>query len=442
MNYIPHNENDIQEMLKSIGVKNVNELFNDIPDSIRIHGNLQLSEGMDEISITDKIEEIAGKNKQGKIFLGAGSYHHYVPPLVDYVVSRGEFLTAYTPYQPEISQGTLRVIYDYQSMITILTGMDVANASMYDGATATAEAMLMACNMSGAEKKALVSDTIHPDYLAVLKTYAEVNNIEITLLKRKGLETDIEALEKLPSAGFSAFIIQSPNFFGSIENLSKIGKILSDKKILFVCCVAEAMSLALLQPPGAFGAEITAGEAQSFGSRMNFGGPYLGFFAAKNQHVRRMPGRLVGKTTDKDGKTGYVLTLSTREQHIRRDKATSNICSNHNLCAVSACVYLALMGKRLKDVASLCFDRAHYLADEIAKINGMSVENTSPFFNEFVVSCKNAEKVKQMLDENDFIAGYLLESQFPEMKNKLLFCATEMNSIKDIDSLVQILKKA
>jgi glycine dehydrogenase subunit 1 len=438
LNYIPHSTDEIIEMLSKIGISSIEELFSYMPNDIFLDVN-GIDKGLDELSLFSYISKTADKNILSKSFLGAGSYNHYTPALIDYIISRGEFLTAYTPYQPEISQGTLKAIYEFQSMMCELTGMEVSNASMYDGATALAEGMLMAKNITG-ENKMLLSEAINPLYLQVLKTYAWANDITIEYITLDKTKTSKNDLKNKLAYDVAGVFIQSPNFFGSIEDISEIKDIISDTNIVYGICVSEPTSFALFESPGKLGADIVTGEAQSFGNKMNFGGPGLGFFTTKLKNVRKMPGRIVGKTKDVDNKDGYVLTLSAREQHIRREKATSNICSNHSLCAVAAAIYLSVLGNSLQDLANLNFQRAHFLAEEINNIDGFEVLTSGTFYNEFVVKCKDSKKVLDELSKKGINGGYDIGLKYPQFENSILVCVTEMNSADDMKEYLQALK--
>jgi len=402
MRYVPNTGQDQKDLLKSIGKQSIDELFKDIPDKVKLKDSLNLPNPLSEPELLEELKTYSKKNKVNDNFLGAGSYNHFIPSVVKHIISRSEFYTAYTPYQPEMSQGILQVIYEYQTMICNLTGMDAANASMYDGATAMAEAALLACRVTN-RKEILVSQTVHPEYRKVLQTYANGADLTVKELpydKKSGL-TDYN----LPITDFTACIImQQPNFFGCIEDIDKIKK---NKSLLIVS--VDPISLGLLKPPAA---DIIVGEGQSLGNPRNFGGPGLGIFAVKKELVRQIPGRVVGQTVDLDGKRAFVLTLSTREQHIRREKATSNICSNEALCALAACVYLAVMGKQgMKKVAELCWQKANYLKKKLG-----NQTFSAPTFKEFVI--KTDKKI-----------GLDLGPLYPELNGHRLVCVTELSKI-------------
>lgn len=433
MDFIPNTDKDREEMLKTIGVSSVNELFKDIPEGLLLKENLKINESLSELEVRNKLKNLADKNKTELVsFLGAGSYNHFIPSVVNHIISRSEFYTAYTPYQPEISQGILQAIYEYQTMICELTGMDVANASMYDGASALAEACIMAVNITR-RNQILMLKSVHPEYKDVVRTYCHAHDFELEEIEDKEINEKIT--EKT-----AALLVQNPNFFGSIEDLKEIEKLVHDKKALLVVSVVEPTSLGVLKSPGSLGADIVVGEGQSFGNAMNFGGPYLGIIAAKDKYKRNIPGRLVGGTVDAEGERGFILTLQTREQHIRREKASSNICSNEALCALAATVHLAALGKEgVKELAELNIQKSHYLADKL-KEAGFELMFGKPFYNEFVVKFDDAKKINEKLLENNLIGGLELEKFYPEMKNCLLFCVTEVIKKEDMDKLVEILE--
>lgn len=429
MDFIPNTAEQREEMLKLIGVSSVNELFKDIPTEILLKDDLKISAGLSEFEVKKKLVELSNKNKTDFVsFLGAGSYNHFIPAVVTHIISRSEFYTAYTPYQPEISQGILQAIYEYQTMICELTGMDVANASMYDGASALAEACIMAVNITN-RNQILMLKSVHPEYKEVVKTYCKAHGFEL-------IEIDDNEIDKVNDKT-AALLVQNPNFFGCIEDLSEIGKRVHDKGALLVVSVAEMTSLGLLKSPGSLGADIVAGEGQGFGNPMNFGGPYLGVIAVKDKYKRNIPGRLVGATVDADGEKAFILTLQAREQHIRREKAGSNICSNEALCALAATVHLAALGNSgIKELAELNIQKAHYLADKL-KENGFSLAFDKPFYNEFVIKVKNAKEVSKKLLDNGILGGLDLGKYYPELEDCLLMCVTEVIKKEDIDKLVK-----
>ncbi|MCX7939601.1 MAG: aminomethyl-transferring glycine dehydrogenase subunit GcvPA, partial [Thermoflexales bacterium] len=368
-------------------------------------------------------------------FLGAGAYNHYIPSVVDHIIRRGEFLTAYTPYQPEVSQGTLQAIFEFQSMMSALTGMEISTASHYDGATAFAEAVLMSMAITQ-RSKVLVSDAIHPHYRRVLHTYLQFRDAHI-------IEGDLYTLAAQADLETACLCAQTPNFFGQLEALDGLAQRLHAMGGLFVV-ITNPIALGLFKPPSVYGADVVVGEGQPLGIPLSFGGPYLGFFCTKREFMRRIPGRIVGETVDKEGRRGYVLTLKTREQDIRREKATSNICTNQGLMALAASVYLSVMGKHgLKQVARLCYHKAHYAADQIAQIKGFEVWREKPFFHEFVIKCPTSvEEINEfLLDEYDIIGGYDLGQDYPHLTNHMLLCCTETNTREEIDALVEALTK-
>lgn len=435
-------------MLREMGRKSINELFQGIPDKLQLKRLLDLPAALSEIDTLNYFRGLAEKNstpltgERLTSFLGAGAYDHFIPTIIDTLISRSEFYTSYTPYQPEISQGTLQAIFEYQTMICELTGMDASNASLYDGSTATAEAVLMAERVTGKTKVALAGN-LHPEYRQVVDTYIRNAGIEAVTLP---FDDSTGALKQDALAGIgndiAAVIVQSPNFFGSIEDLQQIADAAHKGGALFVVVVAEAMSLGLLQAPGKAGADIVCGEAQSFGIPISFGGSYCGFFACREKYQRQIPGRLVGQAYDHDGRLGYVLTLATREQHIRREKATSNICTNQGLYALMATIYLSAMGQQgLRETAEQNLQKSHYAAKRIASLSGYKLRFTSPFFNEFVISCpKPASEILSTLRGKKIIGGLALEQFFPEMKNEILVCVTETTTKAQIDALVEALK--
>jgi glycine dehydrogenase subunit 1 len=448
MRYIPNSAQERQAMLREMGRQSIDDLFRGIPEPLQLKRPLNLPQALSETETLDYFRNLAERNttrltgERMVSFLGAGVYDHFIPTVIDTLISRSEFYTSYTPYQPEISQGTLQGIFEYQTMICELTGMDVSNASLYDGSTATAEAVLMAERATNRSKVALAGN-LHPEYRQVVDTYirnAGIEELTLPFDKQTGTLT-ADALSDLGN-DVSAVIVQSPNFFGGIEDLQKLAEATHKIGALFVVVVAEGLSLGLLQAPGKLGADIVCGEAQSFGIPMSFGGSYCGFFAVREKYQRQIPGRLVGEAIDGQGRKGYVLTLATREQHIRREKATSNICTNQGLYALMVTIYLSTLGRRgVREVAEQNVQKAHYAAKEISAISGYSIRFTAPFFNEFVVSCPQpAEKVLNYLRSKKMIGGLDLSRFFPEMKNEVLVCLTETATKVEIDALVEALK--
>jgi glycine dehydrogenase subunit 1 len=442
--YIPNTPTEENQMLQSIGINNTDALFSDIPAEVRLTRKLNLGDAMSELELTRFVKGIADKNKSIDdmvCFLGAGAYDHYIPSVIKHITSRSEFYTAYTPYQPEISQGTLQVIFEYQTMIANVTGMDVANASMYDGATACAEAGMMAAENTK-RKSIVVSKSVHPEVRKVLETYMKFNGVEVVELDCKDGVTDIEKLKAAVSNTTAGVVVQSPNFFGIVEDLTEIESITHSSKAMLIVNVIDPISLGILKTPGELGADIVVGEGQSFGNSLNFGGPYLGFLATTNKLMRKMPGRIVGETTDIDGKRAFVLTLQAREQHIRREKATSNICSNQALNALIAAIYLTTMGKTgLKEVAEQCASKAHYAYDQILETGKFKPVFNKPFFKEFVVQAnRKASEINSELLKHNILGGYDLVKDYSGMENALLFCVTEKRTKQEIDKLVEILK--
>ena len=438
MNFLPHTDEDRQEMLKAIGVTSIEELFTDIPQQVRLNRALNVPGPLSELELTGHLEELSRKNadlKEYSCFLGAGSYDHFSPSVIDHMLLRSELYTAYTPYQPEISQGTLTAIFEYQTMICELTGMAMANASMYDGATAMAEAALLACH-NQRRKKVVVSSTVHPAYRAVLRTYASGQGIEVVEALYKEGVTDLGNLESLIDKQTAAVILQQPNFFGAIEQVQKVGEMIHAFGGLYIT-VVDPISLAILKTPASYGADIVVGEGQGLGISMSFGGPQLGFFACTEKLVRKMPGRVVGQTLDSRGQRAFVLTLQAREQHIRREKATSNICSNQALCALAATIYLTMVGKQgLVEVANLCLQKANYLKEQLQTV-GIKPAFNAPFFKEFVVKTPTpVAEVNRVLLQDKIIGGLDLGRFYPELQKHTLLCVTEKRTQKEIAALV------
>jgi len=438
MPFIANTDRDREEMLQAIGAASFDDLLADIPDELRLKGPLDLPAALAEPAVQELMQQLAASNVSTAdcvSYLGGGAYDHYLPPAVKTVASRSEFYTAYTPYQAEVSQGTLQAIYEYQSMICRLYGMDVANASLYDGATALAEAVAMAMAVTG-RNKVLIAGRIHPWSLDVLKTFIEAGG-EREILQHGLCDgvCDVTSLEAAVSEEIAAVIVQQPNFYGCVEDAAAIGDIAHRQGALFIVS-ADPVSLALLEAPGNYGADIAVGEGQPLGSALNFGGPYLGIFAVDRKHVRKIPGRLVGMTKDRDGEDGFILTLQTREQHIRREKATSNICTNQALNALQAVVYLSLLGKQgLREVAEHSLQKSHYLAENIAALPGYSLRYGQPFFREFVVDTPVAasEIVSELMKEGIF-AGYDLSGVGDE---GLLIAVTERRTREQLDDFVR-----
>jgi len=445
--FIPHTQIETEEMLKKIGVKSLSDLFTDIPEQFRFP-KLNLPSGITEMEAKAELQEYARANESANdlvCFLGAGAYHHFIPSAVDAIISRGEFATAYTPYQPEVSQGTLQAIFEFQSLIANLTGMEVSNASHYDGATATAEAGVMAYHhFRGKRGKVIVAESVHPHYRETLCTYlCGYENIDIKTVSHNGQPfTTPDDVAALVDSDTSLVIIQYPDFFGRIFELSQLAQKVHEAGAL-LAVVANPTALGILKTPGEMGADIVVGEGQPLGIPLSYGGPYLGFFATKKDLVRKIAGRLVGESVDAEGRRGYVLTLTAREQHIRREKATSNICTNQSLMALAATVYLSLVGKTgFRQVAGLCYHKAHYAATEIAKLKGFTVLKKDPFFHEFVVKCpKPVEEINTMLLDQGILGGYDLGIDFPSLKDHMLIAVTEMVTRDEIDGLVDALSE-
>jgi glycine dehydrogenase subunit 1 len=441
MDYCPHTPDDIKQMQAVVGVANFDDLFADIPEKFRLKQIPDIPATLSEQETIAVMSGIASKNKLPRFTLtGAGAYHHFIPAVVGHIIGRAEFYTAYTPYQAEISQGILQAIYEYQTMIAHLTGTEIANASMYDGATAMAEAAVLCAKMSN-KTKIIVARSVHPEYRQVLQTYLWASGYEIVELPYvPSGQIDLNALQTKLDDQVAAVLVQSPNFFGVIEDVAPLVDAAHKKGALFVAGFTDGTSLGILQPAGAAGADFVVGEGQSFGNPLNYGGPYLGIFAAREKFMRRIPGRLVGATVDKNGRRGFVLTLQTREQHIRREKATSNICSNEALCALAAGVYLAALGKNLKRLAELNIYKTQYLKNKLLGLTGWNEVFTSPVYNEFVLHCPDSKMVNEKLKKEGIIGGYELHKDYPELENALLFCVTEMISKEDIDQVIEIIK--
>ena len=433
--YVPSTAQERQEMLASIGLCSIDELFSHIPDSLKLKGELNLPSGKSELEVCRTMEHIAAQNIVfDSIFRGAGAYDHYIPAIVKSVTGKEEFVTAYTPYQAEISQGVLQSIFEYQTMICELTGMDVSNASVYDGATAAAEAVNMCCERS--RNTVFCSAAAHPDTIEVVKTYCWASGHEFVLVPAKdgktGWNSIVPQLDKKTSA---CLYIQSPNFFGQIEDVQQAAEAVHavGAKLIMGC---NPIALGLYKTPAELGTDIAVGEGQPLGMPLSFGGPYLGFMATTKAMMRKLPGRIVGETTDVDGKRAFVLTLQAREQHIRREKASSNICSNQALCAMTAAVYLAAVGPEgLKQVANLCYQKAHYLMQQLTAIPGITLRYQGPFFHEFVTDQGDANRILLKLEQEGILGG------LPLSDGGILWCATEKNSKEDIDRMVGIIRK-
>ncbi len=444
MRYIPHTEEDVRQMLAAIGVPSTEDLFSGIPAAVRLQRPLNLPASAAESELLRELAALGARNATAAShvsFLGAGAYNHFIPAVVDHLISRSEFYTAYTPYQPEISQGTLQAIFEYQTLVCQLTGMDAANASMYDGASACAESVLMAVRATR-RRRVLLSKALHPEYRATVATYCRYLQLELVEVPfAADGRTDLAALERLLDKETAVVVAGYPNFFGVVEDLAALAAAAHGQGAYLAAAVAEPVALGLLKSPGELGADIVAGEGQSFGIPLSYGGPYLGFFAARQKDLRTMPGRLVGETVDREGRRGFVLTLATREQHIRREKATSNICSNEGLCALMATVYLSLLGKEgIREVAQQNLAKAEYAKKKIAAIPGFSVPFAAPTFNEFVVEApEGADVVLAALEQQGILGGISLGRFYGDMPRRLLVCVTEQNSRAEIDALAAAL---
>ncbi len=438
MDFVPHDDDTITEMLKVIGVNKIEDLFNDIPKDLIING-LNLPEGLSEPDVLRKLKELGGMNTiYTNSFLGAGCYFHYIPTLVDFVVSRSEFYTSYTPYQAEASQGYLQAIYEYQSIISRLTQMDVANASMYDGSTALAEAAIMASIITR-KNQILILEGVHPEYVEVVSTYCWGQNIAHKIVP-------IDKIEDELNQEIAAVLFQSPNFFGNIEDVSVLAKKIRNTapNCLLIQCMTDPTCLGILKPPGETDVDIFVAEGQSFGINPSFGGPGLGIFAVKEKFLRKIPGRLVGKTKEINGeREGFLLTLQAREQHIRREKASSNICTNQALCSLSTLIYLvSLGGSGLRKIATQNFQKAHYVKKKLQKIPGYEVLNNKPTYNEFIVKCPDINSLIQECKKLNLLPPLPLSKYYPEMKDVALVCVTESNSRESIDKFIKALELA
>lgn len=445
MRYIPNSPDERAEMLRQVGLNSPDQLFDSLPSDIKLNRALNVVPAISEMELLASFEAMAADNLAARrpSFLGGGAYAHYSPTIVDHLIQRSEFFTAYTPYQPEVSQGTLQTIFEFQTLVCQLTGMDVANASMYDGSTATAEAVLMAERITR-RKKIVAATTLHPEYLQVTETYVQHYGIDMHTAAFDPATGQIsaDALSELDDQT-AALVVQSPNFFGCIEDVTALAEKAHAVGALLILAVTESSSFGLLKSPGACGVDIVVAEGQSLGIPLSFGGPYLGLFATRDKYARQIPGRLVGEAYDKQGRRGYVLTLATREQHIRREKATSNICTNEGLIALAATIYLETMGKRgMQEVATQCAQKAAYAARRIAELDGFSLPFTAPRFNEFVV--RGPKPAKELLErlaaDKEVEGGLPLSRYYTDRPHDFLVCVTEVNSRAQIDALVDGLK--
>jgi glycine dehydrogenase subunit 1 len=443
MRYTPHTEADKEQMLRTIGLSRIEELIEHIPRSLREKAKISLPEGLTEVAVKRRMAALAAKNASAQdwsFFLGGGIYHHAIPSAVDAIISRSEFSTSYTPYQPEVSQGTLTAMYEFQTLICQLTGMEVANAGVYDGASAAAEAVLMARRIQDGRSRVLVSRALHPQYRSVIATYLKnldgVELVEIPFTKSGA--TDAEFLAGALDDKVMCVVAGYPNFFGVIEDLAPLRAACDRSGALLVTVTSEPLSLALLKPPGAWGVDIAVGEGQSLGVPMTLGGPGFGFFAARQKFLRNLPGRLVGETVDGEGRRGFVLTLSTREQHIRREKATSNICTSQSLCALAATVYMSVLGKQgMRRIAEVNAARAHRARERLIKEAGLVPAFSGPFFNEFVLKVDGWTKRRSRFISNRIVPGIPLSEWYPELEDSLLICVTEMNEEEEIEKLAR-----
>jgi glycine dehydrogenase subunit 1 len=442
MRYLPNSDSDRAEMLKSVGKDSIKELFEQIPADLQLSGPLRLPGPLSEPELMEFFEDASRESARDYVsLLGAGAYSHYRPVIIDSLILRGEFLTSYTPYQAEISQGNLQAMFEFQTLVAQLTGMDVANSSLYDGSTATNEAVLMAMRLTRRER-VVFARSVHPEYRQVTQTYAQHQGVAIEeVLYGQSGQVDLAALEGAVNEKTAAVVAQSPNFFGVLEKWPDIARIAHRHGALLIAVVSEPLSLALVKPPSE--ADIVCGEAQSFGVPVAFGGPYVGFLASREQYIRQMPGRLVGETRDTEGRRGYVLTLATREQHIRREKATSNICTSQSLMALNATIYLCLLGKTgLRRLAEQNLAKAQYASAELRGVAGASTPFSAPHFNEFVVKVAgDAEEMLAALREEKIIGGLHLDRFYPELKNHLLVCVTEAVPRSALDRMIAIWKE-
>ncbi|MEY8302967.1 aminomethyl-transferring glycine dehydrogenase subunit GcvPA [Anaerosalibacter bizertensis] len=442
--YIPNTNDDERKMLESIGVNSIEGLFNDIPEEVKLNRELNLNKSMSEIEVKKYLTNLATQNKTINdltCFLGAGAYDHYIPSIVDHIISKSEFYTSYTPYQAEISQGTLQYIFEYQTLISNLTGMDVSNASLYDGGSALGEASIMASNITRKDE-IIVSKTVHPDSRRVLETYAHVQGLKLIEIDELDGTTNLQQLEEKINENTAAVIVQSPNFFGIIEDIEAVEGITHSVKKTMLVVSVDPISLGILKSPGELGADIVVGEGQSLGIPLSYGGPYLGFIATKKKHMRKLPGRIVGQSTDVDGKRAFVLTLQAREQHIRRDKATSNICTNQGLNVLASVVYMVTLGKKgLREVATQSITKAHYAYDKITATGKYKPLFDKPFFKEFAITSNvSGEKINDELLKENILGGFILENSYPQYENGVLYCVTEKRTKKEIDTLASVLE--
>lgn len=445
MRYIPLTDSDREKMLAAVGAKSTESLLERVPDGVRFRGELAIPPALSEPELLEQMARLSGMNahtEEYTYFLGGGAYSHLIPSVVKHLASRSEFYTPYTPYQPELSQGTLQATYEYQTLICQLTGMEVANASMYDGASATAEAAIMAARITG-RQNVIVSRAVHTEYRHVLRTYLAQTGMEICEagFTSKGT-TDTKQVERVLSHKTAAIIVQSPSFMGIIENIKGFAALAHDSGALLIAVIVEPISLGILSPPGDNGADIVVGEGQGLGNDLSYGGPYLGFFATRENYLRNMPGRIVGQTVDASGRPGYVLTMATREQHIRRQRATSNICTNEALCALKATIFMCTLGRKgLRELALLNLQKAAYAKDAFSQIAGCALPFASPTFNEFALGLPvSAEEVNRKLLKEKIIGGLDISGYYPELSHTMLVCVTEKVTRRDIDRFAGVLK--
>jgi glycine dehydrogenase subunit 1 len=447
MSYIPNTPEDQQAMLETLGLPSLEALLTPVPEDVRLRRPLDLPPALPELDLKRLLYNMAAKNVNLDAtisFLGAGTYDHAIPSVVPHLQRRSEFVTSYTPYQPEVSQGMLQAIYEFQTMVCQITGLDIANASLYDGATALVEAVLLAIGPGG-RGEVVISAGVDPQYRRVLHTYAHARGFSVKEVPTRNGLTSIEDLSEAVTPTTAAVAIQQPNFFGCIEDMRAIEQIAHKGKAVLIATITEPASLGVLAPPADYGADIAVGELMSFGNPMSYGGPALGFMAARSKYMRLLPGRLVGQTVEEGGEkqTGYVLTLQTREQHIRRERATSNICTNQSLLAVGATIYLAALGKQgFRELSELCLQKAHYAFRQITALPGYEAAFGSPFFDEFVIKVPvSTEALQQHFAQAGIIGGYPLDDPYPDMQNCMLFCVTETRTKEDIDRLIAVLKE-
>src|SRR6266446_6718305 len=447
MSYIPNTPEDQQAMLETLGLPSLEALLAPVPENVRLRRPLNLPPAFPEPDLKRLLSRMAAKNKNLDTFisfLGAGTYDHAIPSVVSHLQRRSEFVTSYTPYQPEVSQGMLQAIYEFQTMVCQITGLDIANASLYDGSTAMVEAALLAVGPGG-RGEVVISEGVDPQYRTVLHTYAHARGFNVKEVPTHNGVTSIEALNEAVTPTTAAVVIQQPNFFGCIEDVQAIEPIAHKGKAVFVATITEPASLGILTPPGEYGADIAVGELMSFGNPMSYGGPALGFMASRSKYMRMLPGRLVGQTVEEGAgkQTGYVLTLQTREQNIRRERATSNICTNQSLLAVGATIFLAALGKQgFRELGELCLRKAHYAFRQITALPGYSARFSSPFFDEFVITTPvSARQLQQHFVQAGIIGGYPLSERYAGMENEMLFCVTETRTKEDIDRLVEVLSE-